>query len=649
MAKLHTLLLASLALFHSVTAQTIIVDGVEVDATEDNIAPAVEQVQGDLLPEESKQLTDDVLFNLTDLGLTNISYFYYDEASSVQRRSLGQCKTYPGDLFWPHKIAWQVFDLLVGGALIKTTPLASPCYDDFGNRDAAKCEAINSKWTDSMMHIADPTSAMSPLYQGLTCLPSGNYTDDCTLGGYPEYVVKATNVAQIQLAVNFARTLNIRLVVKNTGHDFIGRSLGSGSLSIWTSKLKGVKFYSNYKSGSYSGPAMRVGAGVIGQELYEAADKYGVTVVGGEGKTVGFAGGYISGGGHSPLSPLYGLAADQVLSAEVVTADGRFVTADSKQNSDLFWALRGGGGSTFGVVTSWTVKAHPKLSVTSVASFAFGIDGETITYEAFWEALRAYWELIPVFNARGNYQYWFVWPAGPRKATFVMSPWFAPNMTVSEAEELTAPLFEKWASLGIKVEPNWSQHSSFLSAWSTGFPVEPVGSYGNKMASRLFPEENLQDPAKFNTTFEALKGLSDRGGTLIGFGITAGPGPHPDNAVNPAWRDAAMFVISWVTWAADTPLQRIAELSKELTEVWMQPWRDAAPDSGAYASEGDVTEPEFQKSFYGSKYARLYQIKKKYDPRGLFYAQVGVGSEDWYVEGQIEGLPTQNGRLCSVK
>jgi hypothetical protein len=107
-------------------------------------------------------LTDDVLFNLTDLGLTNISYFYYDEASSVQRRSLGRCKTYPGDLFWPHKIAWQVFDLLVGGALIKTTPLASPCYDDFGNQDTAKCEAINSKWTDSMMQYVSPLSRARP-------------------------------------------------------------------------------------------------------------------------------------------------------------------------------------------------------------------------------------------------------------------------------------------------------------------------------------------------------------------------------------------------------------------------------------------------------------------------------------------------------
>lgn len=192
-----------------------------------------------------------------------------------------------------------------------------------------------------------------------------------------------------------------------------------------------------------------------------------------------------------------------------------------------------------------------------------------------------------------------------------MSPWFAPNMKAEEANELTAPLFAKWKALGINAQPNWSEHATFLSAWAAGFPVEPVGSHGNKMASRLFTKENLNDPAKFNTTYEALKGISDRGGSLIGFGVTGGPGPHPDNAVNPEWRDAAMFVISWVTWDADTSLARIAELSKNLTELWMQPWRDTAPDSGAYASEGHVMEPNFQQSFFGNNYKRLYQVKNK--------------------------------------
>jgi FAD/FMN-containing dehydrogenase len=149
-------------------------------------------------------------------------------------------------------------------------------------------------------------------------MPSGyNYTGTCEQGAYPTYVVNVTNVAQIQLAVNFARNLNLRLVVKNTGHDFNGKASGKGALSIWTHYLKDKAYYPSYKAANgYVGPAIKVGSGVQVWEAYEYAKSLGVTVVGGEAVTVGLGGGYTAGGGHSPLSSMYGLAADQVLAME---------------------------------------------------------------------------------------------------------------------------------------------------------------------------------------------------------------------------------------------------------------------------------------------------------------------------------------------
>lgn len=129
----------------------------------------------------------------------------------------------------------------------------------------------------------DPTSVMSPLYQGATCQPQSANDSTCEIGGFPLYSVKATNVAQIQLAVNFARNLNLRLVVHNTGHDFLGKSTGAGSLSIWTHNLKSIKVIKDFKSaGGYRGPAAKLGAGVQVQELYEAAELEDYTGVGGE-------------------------------------------------------------------------------------------------------------------------------------------------------------------------------------------------------------------------------------------------------------------------------------------------------------------------------------------------------------------------------
>ncbi|KAI7768450.1 hypothetical protein LZL87_014133 [Fusarium oxysporum] len=229
------------------------------------------------------------------------------------------------------------------------------CYDSLGVYNKARCR------------IADPTSVMWPLYQGCTCQPGKKVEGNCTLGGYPSYVVDAQNVAHLQLAINLARLLNMQLVIKNTGHDFNGRSAGAGALSIWTYRFK---------------------AGIIGSELYEAADKYGVTAVGGEGMSVGFAGGYLAGGRYSPMSPIYGMGADQILSIDVVTADGQFITANQEENTNLFWALSGGGGSTYGVMTSYTVKAFPKINA-SIIIFSFGTS-ETVTYNTFWMAIRAY-------------------------------------------------------------------------------------------------------------------------------------------------------------------------------------------------------------------------------------------------------------------
>ncbi|KAF5602541.1 isoamyl alcohol oxidase [Fusarium pseudocircinatum] len=639
------------SLLGSLLALLVSQSGTAYAADSEQTSEVGETVKGDYLAEEAFQLTDASLPQIDEIDPDHASLFYPENVSTKRRslssRTATKCKTFPGDFLWPKEPVWKLLDLITGGALIKTVPIAASCYDNLGVYDKTRCSYVTDNWSNSSLHIADPTSVMWPLYQGRTCQPGEEVEGKCTLGGYPSYVVDAQNVCHIQLAVNLARSLNMRLVIKNTGHDFNGRSAGAGALSIWMQRFKGIQFFKTYKTKGYSGPALKVGAGVIGSELYQAAEKYGVTAVGGEGLSVGFAGGYLAGGGHSPMSPLYGMGADQILSIDVVTADGQFVTANQDENTDLFWALSGGGGSTYGVVTSYTVKAFPKINA-SVMTFSFGTS-DTVSYDTFWKAVKAYWKAIPTFNDAGNYEYWGVFHGAGDALIFSFFPWFAPNHTLAELKTLTAPLFKTWKDLGIEPNVTASEHDTFYGAWSVGFPRETVGGAKTKTAGRLFPTENLVDPAKFEKTFNALKSLSDKGGQVIGFGITGGPGPYPDNAVNPAWRGAAMWAISVIDFPEGSSWDVVAEKSKTLTNDWMKPWRDVTPGGGAYASEADVTEPNFQQSFYGAdKYKKLLGIKDKVDPNGLFYALQGVGSDRWYVTDQVPGVPTQNGRLCRV-
>ncbi|KAF4974249.1 hypothetical protein FZEAL_8829 [Fusarium zealandicum] len=194
----------------------------------------------------------------------------------------------------------------------------------------------------------------------------------------------ASDAAHIQLAINLVRSLNLRLVIKNTGHDFGAKPMGYNALSVWTHNLKSIEYFDDYEEGDYKDPAVKAGAGVQAYEAYGAAYKNGVTLIGGEGQTVGVVGGYIQGGGHSPLSGLfYGVALDSVLSFQVVTASGRIFSASETCNSDLFWAIRGGGGGTFDVVTSAVVKAHPKVESITTMTFAFNSGADNVTDTMF--------------------------------------------------------------------------------------------------------------------------------------------------------------------------------------------------------------------------------------------------------------------------
>jgi hypothetical protein len=217
---------------------------------------------------------------LTDAAIANTDPVLFNFGNNA---GFSQCKAFPGDASWPSPATWDSLNQTLGGALIQTVPLAAPCYRNWPQYDAAACQYIREHWGDPNLHINDPTSAMFPIYQGRTCMPTEDPdSSNCTLGGYASYSVAVTTVSQIQLALNFARNTNVRLVVKNTGHDFADKSIGAGALSIWTHKLKDIQFLADYDCGRYRGPAFKLASGVVTEEVYKAAEQNNVTVAGGE-------------------------------------------------------------------------------------------------------------------------------------------------------------------------------------------------------------------------------------------------------------------------------------------------------------------------------------------------------------------------------
>lgn len=353
-------------------------------------------------------------------------------------------------------------------------------------------------------------------------------------------------------------------------------------------------------------------------------------------------GGYIQGGGHSPLSSLHGIAADHVLSYSVVLASGKFVTASPTSNPDLFFALRGGGGSTFGVVTSVTVKAHPDIPVTAL-SFAFGVS-DVISYDAFWAGIRAYFNYFIPFSDAGTYSYFFVIPSPA--PFFSMQPFFAPKLSTKATQKLLAPWFADLAKLKIQITPIYTTYPTFLSAYTAHFPQEGQGNDNLLFGSRLFPRKNWRDQKSLNETFNTWKTSVDLGALTVNFNFAPryyGPGSDT-TAVNPAWRDAVFHTMQGFGWGPNATDADIAAARKLLTQQ-QRAWKAASPNSGAYLGESDREEEDFQQSFYGNKYERLLGVKKTFDPWDVFWAKTAVGSEGWVVQSDSV-VVDENGVLC---
>ncbi|CAN9201090.1 unnamed protein product [Alternaria alternata] len=636
------------------------------------VSPAAETLAAKITPAElplfdgeAIQLTDDVVAALQqnpDLAEYAPLYEFEDSSNSTlsvrarrTRRAL-RCKTMPGDELYPSKAAWSVFDTLLGGALEKIVPIGSSCYkkSEYDNYDAAKCANLVKNFDQEEIYYVDNGALMNPLWYGMTCpIPtSGDSANGtCTQGGYSEYAVKISNVAQIQLAVNLARNLNLRLVVRNTGHDYNGRSVGKGALSIWTHGLKEIKYVKNYKGSMYNGPVFKVGAGVQGFELYQAADKYGVSAIAGICPTVGVFGGYSTGGGHSPLMQLFGVGSDQIIALEVVLASGRFITVTPEVNSDLYWAMLGGGGGTFGVITSAVVKVHRKVPVTQ-SSWTI-MTSEAVTVEKFWEAFKFFFDNIPVYNRAKTYSYFSLMKLAPGTYMWSMGPFFATDKTVEEYEALIKPFYEKCASLGIELSPNTTHHDSFYPAYQATFGTFNyyIGGATGIAANRLLTSENWENSEIRNQTVAAIQQIVENAMMINMYHQRPiDPEQKGINSVNPAFRneESQMVVINNVPEESAAGWQ--ATVEKITTEV-MAPLREISPAGGAYGNEADIAEPDWQQSFWGSNYPRLQQIKKKYDPGMLLYVHHGVGTEGWAIDdnGIIgAGVQSTDGPLCRV-
>src|SRR6266851_3268247 len=490
----------------------------------------------------------------------------------------------PSDAAWPSQSAWKRLDDAVGGNLIPVTfPLSVFKTDPSGT--AAKLLSENLR---NPYYIGDQPGLTQTLgwVDAWATKPS-------------VYAVAAKNAHDIAKAVNFARENDLRLVVKGGGHSYQGTSNAPDSLLIWTRHMNDIAMHTAFvpqgcEHTLQPQPAVTVGAGTIGMQAYDAVTTKGGKYVQGGGCTTVCLGGLIQGGGFGSHSKHYGTAAGSLLEAEVVTADGEIRVANACTNPDLFWALKGGGGGTFGVVSKMTLRLHDLPEFFGGANFTIKAASDDAYRRLIREFVSFYQEHL--FNGHWGEQ---------AQVDFDNRPGAGPN-----------------------------------DAWWKGDGGQ-VGWFIGGYESLWLPASLLESDAQQRLA-DALFASSRYSGVGLHFnkGLAGAPpdalAAAKDTAMNPAVLSAFALAIvadgqgpAYPGIPGYEPSVVAGRKAAERVDRCMSQLRALVPDPGSYVSESNYFENGWQHSYWGSNYPRLAEIKRKYDPDGLFFVHNGVGSEQW--------------------
>ncbi|KIK95398.1 hypothetical protein PAXRUDRAFT_140764 [Paxillus rubicundulus Ve08.2h10] len=527
---------------------------------------------------------------------------------------------------WPNASEFSQLQAQVSQPLVYPSPTASACYptsDPSGN-----CAEVIENWTDGTWRSSMPGSMEAPNFETFmfkngtidACYPNTTITGTCGQGRVPVIGVDARSVADIQAGINFAVQHNLKLVVKNTGHDYMGRSAARGSFVVWTHNMKDITFNPTFVAqgapAKETYDAVTLGAGVQWGEAYVAAEQNGRMIVGGAIASIGAAGGWLAGGGHSALSPTYGLGVDNVIEISVVLSSGECLTANNYQNTDLFWALRGGGGSTYGIVTSVTYRTYPSVPA-QLYLFEANATNPAGMLALVGELLHSQTQFTD--DGWGGY--------GSMNSESLNFFYMSPNMTSETANATT----QAWTDYALSLEPLGVTSSATLysvPSWYNFFEevfATVVLTGANVMiTSRLLSRDSVA--TEYAAIAELLITCQGLFNTVAGGKVNQ---IDPDSAgVNPAWRDAVIETICGITWEDGASSAEIQGMIDELKTV-IAAMNVLTPLDGAYVNEASLFEIDWQKTFFGSHYSTLKDIKDKYDPLKIFVVAEGVGSEDW--------------------
>lgn len=407
----------------------------------------------------------------------------------------------------------------------------------------------------------------------------------------PGVIAQCASVDDVVTAVQFGRRLGLEIAVRGGGHGVAGKALTEDGLVIDLRQMHAVSVDPEARTATVAG-------GATMSHLDRATQAYDLATTGGRVSTTG-VGGFTLGGGGGWLDRKFGLACDNLLSVELVTADGRVLRASGDENPELFWALHGGGGN-FGVATSFTFRLHELPSVTAALLLW--------PPEAGPEVMRAYREFME--SAPDEIGGGLIYLTGPdegfvpaplvgRLALAVLVVYAGPE---AEARELAAPMLTLGHAGEMIAEMPYADFQCMLD--------DPPG-YRNYWSAEYL--DSLPDPAVERFCARAADMIVPSASQHVlfpqGGAVARAPADYPV-----PWRHAPWVVHPFGLWEDPADDARGRQWAHDI-RADLKPWSSGAVYLNFIGDEG---EDRVVAGFGRENHARLARVKRKYDPENLF-------------------------------
>ena len=395
---------------------------------------------------------------------------------------------------------------------------------------------------------------------------------------HPAVIVRCAGPSDVARTLEFAQTRQLPLAVRAGGHSRLGFGMCDAGVVIDLSAMKRVEVDADRR-------VARCGAGALVRDLDTATQLFGLATTSGGCPTVGIAG-FTLGGGEGRLMEKYGTACDNLLSAQVVTVDGRQVEASPKSNPDLFWAIRGGGGN-FGVVTELEYQIHPVGRVLSGAlTYPAGrilelLQGFVRFLAGVPDEMDAFAQLLPSEKGR-RLKIDVCYCGDPRMGNVLLEPLRA-----------------------LKPEDDSIRIMSYLECQAAGgFLAAPVAHFQTNLFQRELSTAAITG---------IVASINDAQATCKVIVVPL------RGAVSRVAVSATAFALREPGYEIDIAGVWRTPKEKEVVVRWVQDTRDSLQPfaHGVYVNQLGDTSDQLVRSGYGPNYARLAEIKKKYDPGNL--------------------------------